>query len=110
MKKFNSDYCFLICSKRTFTIISSIIITISISCSSALYIPTESHETASASLSQLHSGRILYVQKCGSCHTLFLPEKYSKQEWQHFLDEMQQKASINNTEKEQILKYLSKGL
>ena len=41
---------------------------------------------------------------------LVLPEKHTKKEWQHFLDEMQQKASINNLEKEQILLYLAKGL
>jgi len=109
MRKFSLDYCFPICSKKTITIITFIVIIISISCSSALYIPTESHQTTSASLSQLQAGRKLYVQKCGSCHTLVLPEKHSKQEWQHFLDEMQQKASINNLEKEQILKYLNKG-
>jgi cytochrome c5 len=80
-----------------------------LSCTSALYIPTASQQTESASLSQLQEGRILYVQKCGSCHTLVLPDKHTKNEWQHFLNEMQQKASINNTEKEQILRYLSRG-
>ena len=109
MKKFSSDYCFLICFKETIIVITLIIITVSFSCSSALYTPTESQQTASASLSQLKEGRKLYVQKCSSCHTLYLPEKYSKQQWQQFVDEMQQKASIDNLEKEQILKYLLKG-
>jgi len=110
MKKSRLDYCFPICSKKTITIITLIIITVSVSCSTALYIPSESQQTTSASLSQLTEGRKLYVQKCGSCHTLYLPEKYTKLQWQHFLDEMQLKASIDNPEKEQILKYLSKGL
>jgi len=99
MKKFSLDYCFHICYKKTITIIIFIVISVSISCSSALY-----------SLSQLQAGRKLYVQKCGSCHTLVLPEKHTKEEWQHLLDEMQLKASINNIEKEKILLYLTKGI
>jgi len=110
MKKFSLDYCFHICYKKTITIIIFIVISVSISCSSALYIPTESQQTAFASLSQLQAGRKLYVQKCGSCHTLVLPEKHTKEEWQHLLDEMQLKASINNIEKEKILLYLTKGI
>lgn len=110
MKKSRLDYCFHTCSKKTLLIITLIIITFSFSCSTALYIPSESQQTTSASLSHLTEGRKLYVQKCGSCHTLYLPEKYSKIQWQQFLDEMQLKASIDNLEKEKILKYLSKGL
>jgi len=110
MKKSSSDYCFLICSKKTFKIINLIVITVLVSCSTALYIPSESQQTASANLSQLQEGRKLYIQKCGSCHTLYLPEKYTKLQWQQSLDKMQLKASIDNHQKEQILKYLSKGL
>jgi len=110
MKKSRLDYCFLTCSKTTITIIIFIAIIVSVSCSSALYVPSESQQTTSASLLQLQEGRKLYVRKCGSCHTLYLPEKYTKLQWQQFLDEMQLKASIDNLEKEQILKYLSKGL
>jgi mono/diheme cytochrome c family protein len=61
-------------------------------------------------LLQLQEGRKLYVQKCGSCHALYLPEKYSKLQWQKYLDEMQLKASIDNLQKEQILRYVTKGL
>ena len=110
MKKFRLDCCFLTCSKTTITIITLLVITVSLSCSTSLYIPSESQQTASASLAQLQEGRKLYVQKCGSCHTLYLPEKYTKPQWQQFLDEMQLKAAIDNLQKEQILKYLSKGL
>ena len=110
MKKFRLDYCFLTCSKKTLTTITLIVITVSFSCSTALYTPSESQQTTSASLLQLQEGRKLYVQKCGSCHTLYLPEKYTKPQWQNFIDEMQQKAKIDDREKEQILKYLSKGL
>jgi len=110
MKGYSLDYFFRTCSRKIYTKLTFVAIAFLISCTSALYVPTESQQTESASLTQLQAGRKLYVQKCGNCHTLHLPEKYSKPEWQHFLDEMQQKASINNLEKQQILKYLSKGL
>lgn len=80
------------------------------SCTSALYKPTASHETATASLAQLQAGRKAYVQKCGSCHTLFLPEKYTKQEWKHWLSEMQEEAKLDTLQKQQILLYLTKGI
>jgi cytochrome c5 len=110
MKKSSLDCFSLICSKKTIALLFFAVFIIMLSCTSALYIPTASQQTASANLSQLQAGRKLYVRKCGSCHMLVLPEKHTKKEWQHFLDEMQQKASINNLEKEQILLYLAKGL
>lgn len=110
MKKYSLDYYSHTRSRKTMVFIILVVISISISCSSVLYIPTESQQTATATLSEMQAGRKLYIQKCGSCHTLVLPEKHTKPEWQHFLAEMQKKASINNLEKEQILKYLSKGL
>jgi hypothetical protein len=109
MKKYNSDCFSLICSKMIGKYFLFGIAAIAFSCAPALYIPTASRETASATITQLQAGRALYVEKCGSCHALVLPEKHSKQEWKHFLDEMQQKASINDLQKEQILLYLSRG-
>lgn len=110
MKKYNLDCFSRICSDKARSILAFAVLVFLISCTSALYVPTASQQTESASLTQLQAGRKLYIQKCGNCHTLHLPEQYSKAQWQHFLDEMQQKASINNLEKEQILLYLSKGL
>jgi hypothetical protein len=40
---------------------------------------------------------------------LYLPEKYSKAEWHHWIDKMTLKVSMDTLEKEQILKYLAKG-
>jgi cytochrome c5 len=74
-----------------------------------LYIPTSNQETTAASLSELQTGRKFYIQKCAGCHTLYLPEKYSKAEWHHWIDKMTLKVSMDTLEKEQILKYLAKG-
>lgn len=108
LKKYRYDCSSHTCFKMI-KITSLILILILFSCSSALYIPTESQQTASVSLADLQQGRKLYVEKCGSCHSLFLPEKYNKTEWQHWVKLMESKVVINDLEKEKILKYLIKG-
>ena len=109
MKKSRSGCSSPSCSRKTATLLLVTLIVLMVSCSSALYMPTVGQQTESASLEQMLEGRKLYVKKCGSCHALILPEKHTKPEWEHYLNEMQQKASIDNTEKEQILKYLTRG-
>jgi len=74
------------------------------SCSSKLYIPTES--VNSVSVSDLNKGRELYVNHCGSCHSLYLPNQYSAPVWQHNLDEMQARANITDDQKKLIHDYL----
>lgn len=110
MKRYSLDYFSRICSRKTYIKLSFVVIAFLLSCTSALYVPTASQQTESTSLTTLQAGRKLYVQKCGNCHTLYLPEKYTKDQWKIYLDEMQQKASINNLEKQQIIAYLNKGL
>ncbi len=75
-------------------------------CSSALYKPTPENVTSDASLQELQEGRKLYLNKCGGCHTLILPEKHNAKQWKYWVDTMQVKAKINPAEKELILKYL----
>ena len=109
MKKYSLDCFSLMYSKKTTAIIILVISVVTFACTSALYVPNVNQETASASLSELQSGRKLYVQKCGGCHTLFLPEKYTKAEWQHWMNEMDTKVKMDTLEKERMLIYLSKG-
>lgn len=74
------------------------------SCSTQLYIPTES--SATISVSELKKGRELYVDNCASCHQLYAPKAYDAIAWQHNLDEMQPKAKITNEQKKMIYDYL----
>jgi len=78
-------------------------------CGSALYVPSASEVTSKANLEELNEGRVLYINKCGGCHTLFVPEKYSAKEWSGWVDKMEVKAKITASEKEKIIKYLTKG-
>jgi mono/diheme cytochrome c family protein len=86
----------------------AIIITVLIyKCSTALYIPTSVESQKSGiSLDTLLVGREMYVNNCGSCHTLFVPEQYTKSKWRVHLDSMQIRSGINDQQKEVILKYL----
>lgn len=110
MKKFSSGCCSRICSKQKITVLLLIVFSAAISCTSALYIPVSDQETTTASLTELQAGRKLYVHKCGGCHTLFLPEKYTKQEWQVWVSEMAPKVAMDSTEERLVLKYLTKGI
>ena len=109
MKKFSSDCCSRICFNQLISLLFLIVFTTAISCASALYIPVTGQETATASLTELQAGRKIYVHKCGGCHSLYLPEKYTKQEWQQLVSEMAPKVAMDSIEKSQVLKYLIKG-
>lgn len=74
------------------------------SCATELYLPTKAIEKIP--LEDLKKGRILYVNNCGSCHKLELPNKYTDTQWKANLNEMQPKAAITNAEKQLIFDYL----
>ena len=78
-------------------------------CSAALYVPTDEDATPAASLDDLHQGRALYVHKCGSCHVLQLPERFTQSKWEQHLREMAPRARLNDQEKQLIWKFLLAG-
>jgi hypothetical protein len=109
MKKFSLDSYSPTFSRNLLKVLIFGVFIVTTSCKSALYIPTVNEETGSTSLLELQDGRRLYVEKCGGCHTLYLPEKYTKADWQHWLNEMDSKVKVEPIEKERLLKYLTKG-
>jgi len=77
-------------------------------CSAALKMPTASDaQKTGTPLTTLTHGRKMYIDHCASCHNLYLTEKYSAAEWKREVNRMQQKAKINDEQKEIILKYLT---
>jgi cytochrome c5 len=80
-----------------------------IACTSALYLPSKENVASNANIEELQKGRALYVNKCSSCHSLYLPEKYNKAEWSKQVNKMAPKAKITDQEKELIQAYLTKG-
>lgn len=57
-------------------------------------------------LAQLQQSHHLYVNKCGGCHTLYLPSYFKADKWSSVVDEMADDAKLNAKEKEMILNYL----
>ena len=86
-----------------------IIITLSLaciiySCSTQLYIPASADAKKQE---QLLAGRKLYVIHCSGCHNLYLPKRFSADQWKKNVEEMQPKAKITDEEKQLIFQYLT---
>jgi hypothetical protein len=90
-------------------IFTASVVVVVYSCTPALYQPLPEHATAGTTHEQLIEGRKLYVNSCGSCHTLYLPEMYPESVWRHNLDEMQERSKIDDHQKALILTYLTHG-
>lgn len=84
-------------------------IALTISCAPALYVPVSNQVTTQSELADLNTGRQLYINKCGGCHTLILPEKHTAGQWAEWMTKMEHRAGATSAESELILKYLSKG-
>ncbi len=110
MKRYSSAFFSPMFSSRFIaSSVTVLLIVLVFACGTALYMPTVNQETSNASLKDLKDGRAAYINKCGGCHTLIVPEKYTEKDWSLWVDRMEAKASITPAEKEAIVKYLSKG-
>lgn len=82
-------------------------------CASRLYEPTAANVQKARrmdpaiTLSQLRSARMLYAERCSSCHNLHLPQAFSAPAWQQILDKMQPKAKISDSQKHMLEAYLT---
>ena len=77
------------------------------SCQATLRIPTEDDAIRNeTTLGLLIEGRKLYLNKCSSCHYLYLPKNYNEGEWRIIMDKMEKPAKITSEEKEMIYQYL----
>ncbi|MFZ4583013.1 MAG: hypothetical protein ACOYM7_10230 [Paludibacter sp.] len=85
------------------------IIVVIAACKSALYMPSSNNTAKGADISKLQQGRELYINKCGSCHTLFAPEKYNKTDWAKWVNRMAPKAKLTEEQKVLVQAYLTKG-
>ena len=109
LKKYNADYYYHMLYKIKTVVVAAICTSLFIACSSALYMPSKKNVAKIANIEELQKGRAIYVSKCNSCHTLRLPEKYTKTEWIAHLDKMAPRAKITDEEKRLILAYVTKG-
>lgn len=81
-------------------------------CISPLLIPAEQDVSRakvkweSVTLGSLKQGHQLYMSKCGSCHYLYRPPKFSEEKWKKEMPDMSERAKISKIEQEHILTYL----
>jgi cytochrome c5 len=60
-------------------------------------------------LGELHQGRTLYLNRCGSCHVLKRPVELAPEQWQVEVDEMRGKngVKLSDDEARAIVRYLA---
>ena len=75
----------------------------------SVYVPTASDVTAKATLAELQQGRTLYINNCGTCHSLPAPENYSAAQWNSILPGMASRTSLSSAEIQLVNKYVTKG-
>ena len=57
-------------------------------------------------LTDLKDGRSIYRSKCGGCHRLYLPSKFSPEHWQASMTEMSARAGLNASQRSKLEAYL----
>ena len=93
-------------SKKSFRL-AFVALVLLYACSPALYLPTLADaDRTGISTDSLLIGRTLYVNYCGSCHNLHLPEQFTRQHWEKEIPEMQQKAKISADEAKLIINFI----
>jgi hypothetical protein len=81
-------------------------------CSPSLLLPTSTDVSsagkrwAGTDSVALHHGYDLYVNKCGSCHVLYRPSKFTEEKWMKEVPDMGARAHITPQESEMILRYI----
>lgn len=101
--------------KRLFALAGIAVALSVVSCSkesgntSGLYVPTAEDATANATLLELQQGRVVYIENCGSCHSLYSPDDYSTSQWPGIMNDMAPEAGLSSSDKALALKYVKKG-
>jgi mono/diheme cytochrome c family protein len=62
-----------------------------------------------ARLSDLQSGRSLYINKCSGCHSLIPVDRYDDAKWTAEVQEMLKlkKVKLTDSDRDQLLRYLT---
>jgi hypothetical protein len=76
---------------------------------SSLYLPTSADVTGNATLPELQEGRILYIDNCARCHSLYSPDNYTPTQWKGILNNMAPRTAMSASDILLVTKYLSRG-
>ena len=93
LKKYKSGYCSRMHSKIKIPVLLITAVALVYQCSVALQVPTVlDAQEAGIPLDTLIKGRATYISHCGSCHSLYLPEKLTSSQWEKAMDKMDHKS------------------
>ncbi len=59
-----------------------------------------------ATASQLNEGYSLFIHRCGNCHYLYRPSRFSEEKWKQEIPEMGKKAKLDPPQTEAIMRYI----
>jgi hypothetical protein len=76
---------------------------------SGLYVPGNADTTANATLQELQQGRVLYINNCSRCHSLYSPDDYGSGQWPQILAAMGPRAGLSSSQTSLVQKYLTRG-
>lgn len=62
--------------------------------------------TTTANTALIEQGHIVFESRCGRCHGLKDPTRYTSQRWDGILKSMIPKAKLNETEAQQVTAYV----
>ena len=71
--------------------------------------PVDSVHTVTATVedaTMVANGKLVYEAKCGKCHGLVAPEKFTKERWVGLVNWMAPKAKTTDEEKAEVLAYV----
>jgi len=73
------------------------------------YIPSLADTTSIANLRDLDSGRVIFMNKCTTCHSLYKTELFTPKQWEGYVKSMGAKSSLSYTQDSLLLKYVTRG-
>ena len=92
---------------KTKLFIGLAVLAIAYGCSTANKLPSTEVITNTAQTIDLAQGKILYEGKCGRCHSLYEPSKFSDAEWKPIVERMAPKAKLTDEQKGLVYAYLT---
>jgi hypothetical protein len=54
----------------------------------------------------LNEGRQKYIEKCASCHSLYVPSHFTEEQWTRTMKDMRVKAHLTQEENDLIVKFI----
>ena len=79
------------------------------STTTSTYIPSLKDTTSIATLKDLDSGRVIYMNKCIACHSLYKLEVFTPDQWIKYGNTMGSRSKLTYAQDTLLIKYLTKG-